>query len=76
MNTQKVAITIPTEILTRIDELSRRLGFSRSRYISMLLQEKLSEVMETQLKEAYDRVFSDDAVRQEQITAAGWSDQV
>jgi len=67
MNTQKVAITIPAEILAMIDKISRQLGLSRSRYISILLQEKLSDVMEKRLKEAYDRVFSDDAVRKEQL---------
>lgn len=73
MNTQKVAITIPIDILAKIDVISKKLGFSRSRYISMLLDEKLSEVIENQLKESYDRFFSDDAVKQEQVDPADWS---
>ena len=71
MKTQKVAITIPIKILSLIDKVSRKMGLSRSKYISILLEEKLSEVMENQLKEAYDRVFADDAVRKEQIKNAG-----
>ena len=67
MKTQKVAITIPIKILSLIDSISRKMDLSRSKYISILLEEKLSEVMENQLKEAYDRVFSDDSVRKEQI---------
>jgi hypothetical protein len=67
MKTQKVAITIPIKILSLVDSISRKMDLSRSKYISILLEEKLSEVMESQLKEAYDRVFSDDSVRKEQI---------
>jgi metal-responsive CopG/Arc/MetJ family transcriptional regulator len=73
MNTQKVAITIPTDVLAKVDAISKQLGFSRSKYISILLDEKLSEVIENQLKESYDRVFADDAVKQEQVEPTGWS---
>ena len=73
MNTQKVAITIPGDILAKIDSISRKLGLSRSKYISILLQEKLSEVMENQLKESYNRVFSDDEVKKEQAEPSEWS---
>jgi len=72
MNTRKVAITIPMDLLSKIDTISRRLGLSRSKYISTLLQEKLSEVIESQLKESYDRVFSDDAVKKEQVEPTEW----
>ena len=60
MNTQKVAITIPMDVLAKIDVISKKLGLSRSKYISILLHEKLSEVIENQLKDSYDRVFSDE----------------
>ena len=73
MNTQKVAITIPMDVLAKIDVISKKLGLSRSKYISILLHEKLSEVIENQLKDSYDRVFSDDAVKQEQIEPTDWS---
>ena len=75
MTTQKVAITIPKDILEKIDDISAKLGLSRSKYISTLLQEKLSEVIENQLKEAYDRVFSDDAIQKEQVEPTEWSSQ-
>jgi len=73
MNTQKVAITIPMDVLAKIDVISKKLGLSRSKYISILLHEKLSEVIENQLKDSYDRVFSDDAVKQEQVEPTDWS---
>ena len=73
MNTQKVAITIPIDILAKIDVISKQLGLSRSKYISILLKEKLTEVIENRLKESYDRVFSDDAVKQEQVEPTVWS---
>ena len=72
MNTQKVAITIPIDILSKVDDISGKLGFSRSKYISILLKEKLSEVIENQVKESYDRVFSDDAVKKEQVEPTEW----
>jgi len=52
MNTQKVAITIPIDILAKIDAISGKLVLSRSKYISTLLREKLSEVIENHLKES------------------------
>lgn len=73
MSTQKVAITIPMDVLAKIDVISKQLGLSRSKYISILLNEKLSEVIENQLKESYDRVFSDDAVKQEQAEPTDWA---
>ena len=73
MNTQKVAITIPMDVLAKVDVISKKLGLSRSKYISILLKEKLSEVIENHLKESYDRVFSDDTVKQEQVDPTDWS---
>ena len=73
MNTQKVAITIPMDVLAKVDVISKKLGLSRSKCISTLLNDKLSEVIENQLKESYDRVFSDDAVKQEQVEPTDWS---
>lgn len=73
MNTQKIAITIPKKLLQLIDSFSRQQGLSRSRYISTLLQQKLEDEKRRLIKDAYDRVFSDRTVRQEQVLAAGGS---
>ena len=67
VNTKKVAMTIPEDLLGEIDEMSRHRGLSRSRLISELLREKLVEVQNRSLRSAYDQVFSDEAIRREQI---------
>jgi|GEM_PF-1354859 len=70
VNTKKVAMTIPEDLLREIDELSYQKGISRSRLISELLREKLIDEQNQSLRCAYDEVFSYEAVCQEQILAA------
>ncbi len=70
MNTKKVAITVPKDLIGIIDEISRQKGISRSKFISEVLSEKIRDEKDRQLREAYDRVFSDDAIRKEQIDTA------
>ena len=72
MNTQKVAITIPVELLTTIDDMSKKKGVSRSRFISNILREKVLDEKEKQIKASYDRVFSDELILREQIETATW----
>ena len=74
MNTIKVAITVPQSIVAAIDMLSRQSKLSRSRYITEVLQEKVFREKEKIIKEAYDRVFSDDTVQKEQLESAQWFD--
>lgn len=69
VNTKKVAMTIPEDLLGEIDEMSRHRGVSRSRLISELLREKLVEVQNRSLRSAYDQVFSDEAICREQVMA-------
>ncbi len=69
MNTRKVAMTIPEDLLGEIDEMSRQRGISRSRLISELLREKLVEEQNRSLRSAYDDIFSDEAIRREQVMA-------
>jgi metal-responsive CopG/Arc/MetJ family transcriptional regulator len=72
MNTQKVAITIPKNLVTMIDMISKKHGLSRSRYISNVLREKLATERDRSVKEAFDRVFSDVEIRDEQLETANW----
>jgi metal-responsive CopG/Arc/MetJ family transcriptional regulator len=74
MNTQKVAITIPADLLTMIDDISKQLGVSRSKYISTVLREKLISEKDRQIKDAYNRIYSDDSIRKEQLDSARWFD--
>lgn len=70
MGAQKVAITIPEEVLAMVDAASRRHKMSRSRLISRVLAEKMAEEQAIALKDAYDEVFSDPQVRKEQSETA------
>ena len=72
MNTQKVAITIPKNLVTMIDMISKKHGLSRSRYISNVLREKLATERDRSVKEAFDRVFSDAEICDEQLETANW----
>ncbi len=72
MNTQKVAITIPKSLVLMIDEISKQEGVSRSRYISTVLEEKILKEKDRQVKDAYDRVFSNSAIKKEQLETSEW----
>ena len=74
MNTQKVAITIPADLVIMIDDISKQLGLSRSKYISNVLREKVLSEREQQIKDAYDRIFSDDSIKKVQSQTAIWFD--
>ena len=74
MNTKKVAITIPADLVVMIDDISKNQGLSRSRYISIVLQEKISNEKKQQIKDSYNRVFSDDTIKKEQLQTAIWFD--
>jgi len=72
MNTQKVAITIPKKLVTMIDDISKKRGLSRSKFISTVLTEKLMSERNRHIKDAYDRIFSDKSIRKEQLNCAMW----
>jgi hypothetical protein len=76
MSTQKVAITMPEDLIKDIDAISKTKGLSRSRYIASALVEKVADEKKGVLKESYDRVFSDEKVRRDQIDAARWFEGV
>lgn len=72
MNTQKVAITMPKDLIDLVDTISRKKGVSRSKFISSTIREKLDHEKKRELKEVYDRVFSDEAIQKEQLESAQW----
>jgi metal-responsive CopG/Arc/MetJ family transcriptional regulator len=74
MNTQKIAITVPSDLLDIIDKTTEQRRISRSRFISLLLREKLLEERNRRLTDEYDRVFSESAICDEQINTAMWFD--
>ena len=74
MNTQKIAISIPADLVAMIDIISKQNGMSRSRFISTVLHEKVLCEKERQIKEVYNRVFSDDSIKKEQLETSLWFD--
>ena len=63
MNTQKIAISVPADLVAKIDIISKQKGMSRSRFISTVLHEKVLNEEERQIKEVYNRVLSDDSIK-------------
>ena len=74
MNTQKIAISMPADLVAMIDIISKQKGMSRSRFISTVLHEKVLNEKERQIKEVYNRVFSDDSIKKEQLETSLWFD--
>ena len=70
MNTKKVAITVPIEMVTIIDAISKQEGISRSRYISSVLHEKIVDEKAKYIRQSYDRIYSDELIKKEQIETA------
>ena len=71
MNTIKIAITVPEDIVMTIDLLSSESGVSRSKFITDVLKEKISKDQNDKIKSAYDTVFSDKTIAEEQLSMAG-----
>ena len=61
MRTEKVAITIPSDLVSMIDDIRRKRGVSRSKFITLLLREKIIDEQAREIWDAYDRVFSDES---------------
>lgn len=76
MHTQKVAITMPEILIKKIDDLSKKKGLSRSRYITLAVSEKIEDEKRHYITECYDKIFSDGDVRKEQLETAGGLDGV
>ena len=74
MNTKKVAITIPSDLLKIIDNIRSEQSLSRSKFITLLLRQKILEERSLQIRQSYDRVFSDETIVREQLETAGWLD--
>jgi metal-responsive CopG/Arc/MetJ family transcriptional regulator len=72
MNTQKVAITVPKDLIAVVDEISKSQGISRSSFISKALRETVKDEKTRKLKEAYNKVFSDESIQKEQLDTCEW----
>jgi metal-responsive CopG/Arc/MetJ family transcriptional regulator len=74
MRTSKVAITIPSDLVAVIDDIRSKRGVSRSKFITLLLRQKILDEQAREIREAYNRVFSDESVVREQLDTAAWFD--
>jgi metal-responsive CopG/Arc/MetJ family transcriptional regulator len=72
MHTKKVAITIPKELVAMVDDISKKRGLSRSKFISMVLMERVVSERNRYIKNTYDRIFSDESIKEEQLNCARW----
>ncbi len=72
MSTQKIAITIPKGLIPIIDQMSQKKGISRSKFVTNVLKEKIQQEQGRYLQDAYNRVFSEEDVRKEQLATAQW----
>jgi metal-responsive CopG/Arc/MetJ family transcriptional regulator len=73
MSTKKIVIPIPSDLISLIDDIRSKRGVSRSKFITLLLREKIIDEQAREIREAYDRVFSDKSIVHEQLdTAAGF----
>ena len=75
MHTQKIAITMPRDLVATINEISKQKGLSRSKLISMILKEKIIAEKRKQIRDTYDRVFSDESIQQEQLNWTRWFEE-
>ena len=76
MTTQKVAICMPEDLVKDIDLITKTKGLSRSRYIASALGAKVADEKRDLLKQAYDEIFSDEEIQEEQIETAKWFEGV
>lgn len=72
MTTQKVAISMPEDLVKDIDLIVKNKGLSRSRYIASALSLKVADEKRELLKQAYDKLFSDEKIQKEQRDTAEW----
>ncbi|MEA3467439.1 MAG: hypothetical protein U9R57_04355 [Thermodesulfobacteriota bacterium] len=66
MTTVKVAITMPKELVQEVDAARKTEPISRSGYITRLVQKAIRVEKQARLKAAYDKIFSDPEIVEEQ----------
>jgi metal-responsive CopG/Arc/MetJ family transcriptional regulator len=59
-------------LVSIIDDIRSKRGVSRSKFITLLLREKIIDEQAREIREAYDRVFSDASVAQQQLDTAAF----
>jgi predicted DNA-binding protein len=62
MATQKIAITVPSVFLKRLDEWAKKMGRTRSRFIVEELEKRLKELEDDEITRMYDEAYGDPRV--------------
>ena len=55
-----------------IDDIRIKRGVSRSKFITLILRERIMDEQVREIQEIYDRVFSDASIVEEQLETASW----
>lgn len=70
MAVHKFAISVPEDVMRRIDRAAARRGITRSRFISSVLAIAARAQRDAELAERVNRVFADTGLAREQRDAA------
>jgi hypothetical protein len=62
---EKVAITIPSDLVSLIDDIRSKRGVVRSKFITLLLRKKIMDEQAREIRKAYDHVFPNEFIVQE-----------
>ena len=66
MALHKTAVTIPEDLLAKVDEAAERRGESRSRYITRVLRAAVGARRDAEITNRLNALFADDKIREEQ----------
>ena len=83
MPLHKTAVTIPEDLLAKVDEAAEQRGESRSRYITRVLRAAVGARRDAEITNRLNALFADDKIREEQqqttteLEASGtnWSEE-
>jgi metal-responsive CopG/Arc/MetJ family transcriptional regulator len=67
---------MPKDLVATINEISKKKGLSRSKFISAVLKEKIISEKKKQVRDAYDRIYSDELIQKEQLNWTRWFEEV
>jgi metal-responsive CopG/Arc/MetJ family transcriptional regulator len=70
MTTKKFAISIPEDVMERVDRAAAQRGETRSRFISNVLRRVADAQRDAEIRRRVDEVFADPAVSEEQRSTA------
>ena len=73
MTILKLAITLPQELLKRVDSKAKQYHIARSKFIAKMLNTNLNIMDEAEVAASYDAVFQDKDIQAQQVA---WSNEL